>query len=92
MRQRDVDRWRRTDGERGRRIEMEGGQIELCSQTFDSSWEEYLWETLFLNDVCLDMCVLTVLLHYMVNPSIANINSIFVYITLRGVFHTDTLF
>lgn len=54
--------------------------MELCSQTFDSSWEEYLGGALFLNDVCLDTCVLTVLLRYMVNPSIANINSLFVYI------------
>lgn len=68
------------DGGGEGRIEVEGGQMELCSQTFDSSWEEYLRGTLFLNDVCLDTCVLTVLLRCMVNPSIANINSLIVYV------------
>ncbi len=31
--------------------------MELRSQTFDSSWEEYLGGTLFLIGVCICMCV-----------------------------------
>lgn len=54
-RQRELEGWRKTDGGKERTREMEGGQMELHSQTFDSSWEEYLWGTLFLIGVC--VCV-----------------------------------
>lgn len=57
--------------------------MELCSVTFDSLWEEYLWGSLFLIGVCVCVYyvgVLTVLSHYMVNHSRANTNSLSVCI------------
>lgn len=95
-RQRELEGWRKTDGGKERTREMEGGQMELRSQTFDSSWEEYLWGTLFLIGVCVCVClgyvcVLTAMSCYMVNHSTANTNSLFVYITL-WVCSTQTLY
>lgn len=88
MRQRLTKRWTKTDGEKEIGREIEGGQMEFRSQTFDSSWEEYLWGALFLIGVCVCVFgyvpVLTVLSCSMVNHSIAKVNSVFVYITLRG--------
>lgn len=71
-------------GSREKRREMEGGQMELCSQTSDSLWEDFRWGALFLFYVCVlgSVCVLTGLSCYGVNHSASCMNLLFVYFSV----------
>lgn len=86
MRQRDVERWRKTDGGEGKRERNEGWPDGTLLSNFDSSWEESLRGTLFLIGASAFgyACVLTVSSCYIVNHSIANMDSLLVYITPCG--------
>lgn len=84
----DRGMWRDVERQMGRRKEGEKWRVARWNSTLKllTARGRNIFGELYFWLVCVFgyLCVLTVLSHYMVNHSIANMNSLFVYITLCG--------